>query len=125
MRELRTPSINKRALTGLKGIIMVDNEKEWTPPADAIPWIVCAANRLGDLIVPGPRHFDSTMHRIIERVVDPVNHDGSRWEQGFIDQWGRFWSREQAMQIVKDNKQPFDLERNGGNDRQLYSEGLY
>lgn len=99
--------------------------EQWTPPKDAIPHIVCAANRYGELIVPGPRHFDSTMHRLIEQLVDTDEVTGADWETGFIDQFGRFWSREQAMQIVKDNKQPFDIERNGGNDRVLFSEGLY
>jgi hypothetical protein len=105
----------------------------WEIPKDAIPHIVCAANRFGDLIVPGPRHFDDTMYRLIERLVNIEETKGvavlsaslGDWEQGFIDQFGRFWSREQAMQIVKDNKQPFDIERNGGSDSLLFSEGLY
>lgn len=99
------------------------SDHDWKPPADAKIHIVCAANRLGDLIIPGPRHFDGTMHQLIEALG--VKGEAHRMEQGFIDQFGRFWSREAAMQIVKDHKQPFDRESNGGSDAVLYSEGLY
>ena len=102
---------------------MTESNYQWEPPADAKIHIVCAANKLGDLIIPGPRHFDGTMHRLIEALG--IKDDAHKMEQGFIDQFGRFWSRETAMQIVKDHKQPFDMESNGGNDRQLFSEGLY
>lgn len=97
--------------------------EEWTPPADAKIHIVCAANKLGDLIIAGPRHFDNTMRRVIERLG--LQEEAHKMEQGFIDQFGRFWSREVAMQIVKDHKQPFDRESNGGTDKVLFSEGLY
>jgi len=91
------------------------------------PWIVCAACRAPDgFIAVGPRHFDDTMCRQIE-VWHSANSvpNTPPWEQGFVDQFGRFYGREQAMQIVKDNKQPFDAERNGGSVELLFSEGLY
>lgn len=97
-------------------------DENWTPPPDAIPHIVCAACRWHNFIICGPRHWDGVMRHQLVALGFEHGHD---WDQGFVDQFGRFWSREQAMQIVKDNKQPFDLERNGGNDAVLYSEGLY
>ena len=99
------------------------DDMPWQPPADAKIHIVCAANKLGDLVIPGARHFDNIMHGLIDKMG--LRGEASNMEQGFIDQFGRFWSREVAMQIVKDHKQKIDLERNGGNDRVLFSEGLY
>jgi len=48
---------------------------------------------------------------------------GTDFEEGFIDQFGDFLTREEAMQIVKENGQPFNKERNGCN-KDLYSEGI-
>lgn len=45
-------------------------------------------------------------------------------EQGFIDQFGTFYNREEAMQIVLEGNQHFNITRNGGNVA-LFSEGLY
>lgn len=102
----------------------------WTPPEDVKPWIVCAANRFvcgsETTIVPGPRHFDETMYALIEALYPHGNMPpGSAWEQGFIDQFGRFYTREEAMKVVKENGQPFNADRQGGQDEILYSEGLY
>jgi len=48
------------------------------------------------------------------------------WAQGFIDQWGVFMCREEAMQVAKDAGQAIDIERGcGGSTTVLYSEGLY
>lgn len=52
-------------------------------------------------------------------------HSVHDFEQGFIDQWGCFYTRTEAMQAVKASGQPFNIKRNGGNDDELYSEGLY
>lgn len=93
------------------------------------PRIVCAACRAPDgFIAAAPRHFDATMHKQIEAWVIATRTgvvDASAWEQGFIDQFGRFYTREAALRIVKANGQPFDAERNGGSVGPLFSEGLY
>lgn len=97
-------------------------EEEWQPPADATVWIVCAANKYGDgRIIASARHHDKNMNAIIKAV----GHSGSRAMQGFIDQFGRFYTRKQAMKMVLKNDQRFDKDRNGGNGEDLYSEGLY
>lgn len=46
-------------------------------------------------------------------------------EQGFIDQYRQFYTREQAMELVKSNGQPFDFNRNGHQDEELFSEGVW
>jgi len=85
-------------------------------------YIVCAANRnSAGLIVCGARHYDSIMHSII-------NATGGResWkncEQGFIDQFGTFLTREEALIIAKNNNQI--RRRCGGDEQRLYSENLY
>jgi hypothetical protein len=73
--------------------------------------VVCAANRLVEMwmgltpgratyIVCGPRHFDPTMRAQI--ALRPEGKDvWARSEQGFIDQWGTFMTREEAMQVAK------------------------
>jgi hypothetical protein len=104
---------------------IVEKPKEWEPPAHIMPWIVCAACRSRwdkTIVALGPRHWDPTMRGIAQRMG--IN-DMIDWEQGFVDQWGNFHNRIDAMDIVKQNKQPFNLERNGGQDIELFSEGLY
>ena len=84
--------------------------------------IVCAAVRQNDLIVTGARHFDKIMNNIIRSL------DGcmllKNWEQGFIDQYGKFYNREDAYKLVQLNGQTFDTKRNTSKTK-LYSEGLY
>ena len=46
-------------------------------------------------------------------------------EQGFLDQYGVFMDREEAMQVAIDSGQPLDMKRNGTPENELFSEGLY
>lgn len=96
--------------------------EEWQPPKDIKPWIVCAACRHCSDIILGARHYDRLMH---EQKNSYYLEPGERWEQGFIDQFGRFYNRKDAMKAVKESGQPFNAERNSGNGDELYSEGLY
>lgn len=89
--------------------------------------IVCAACKFGNTIIAGPRHFDSVMrsqmlacHENSEVKTLPK----SKVEQGFVDQFGEFWTRREAFYIATLNEQPINMERNGNNEI-LYSEGLY
>ena len=83
--------------------------------------VVCAANRIGDIILCGARHWDGVMHK----QADAMNLDDTKKvEQGFIDQFGDFLTRKDALALVKQNGQPFNQERNVATD-ELYSEGLY
>ena len=86
--------------------------------------IVCAANRYDGLIVTGARHHDNIMNAVISKLKTSEDVVGLA-EQGFINQFGEFKTRKEAMEIVKINGQPFNKQRNGGSDDELYSEGLY
>jgi len=84
------------------------------------PRIVCAANRFenGPLLI-GARHFDQHMHV-------QANYLGVKGtephEQGFIDQYGRFYSRKDAWGIAEKNGQ---IIRRCDCDGELFSENLY
>ena len=86
--------------------------------------VVCAACTDGATVAAGARHWDSVMRSQVHAISREKTKPLSQWEQGFIDQFGDFLTREEAMQIVKDNGQPFDIDRNRG-DSVLFSEGLY
>lgn len=83
--------------------------------------IVCAACRVGDVILCGARHWD----KVMRKQADLIGIKGGTEEQGFIDQFGDFHGRVESMRIVKASGQPFDIKRNGGSDEELYSEGMY
>ncbi len=93
------------------------------------PRIVSAANRFIledgiDIIIPSARHWDPLMMRIIMALSDRLSTECQ--EQGFIDQYGNFHSREDAWIIAKENNQI--IHRVGGdtaNGGRLFSENLY
>lgn len=80
-----------------------------------------------EIVVTGVRHYSPDMRAIIDKIGGPSG--GRRWleelEQGFMTNQYRFVSREEAMQIVLENGQEFDLERNGGSTKELFSEGIH
>jgi hypothetical protein len=106
------------------------------------PRIVCAACKHTDgRIVCGPRHFDDTMWKQILGInMDDweAHHARSRsseypppevegWgdaEQGFIDQFGAFYTREEAWVIADKSGQILEKERNWC-PGSLHSEHLY
>lgn len=96
--------------------------RDFVPPRDCKVKIVCAANRKGDIIFAGPRHCDYVMHS--QAIATGGEYALIATEQGFIDQWGRFWNRLQAWDICQIEGQEIDLERNGRVGI-LFSEGLY
>lgn len=95
------------------------------------PHIVCAANRIGNgQVVLGARHFDSLMHMAIKARANPLE-DWRHSEQGFVDQHGIFYTREDAWIVACKEQQikryvgsqtPAD---NGVYGAKLYSENLY
>lgn len=87
--------------------------------------IVCAACRYGYLILCGARHWDRVMKDQYSLVKENRAYPSwSAFEQGFIDQFGTFYNREDAFQVVHQSGQPFNEKRNGS-DVELFSEGLY
>jgi hypothetical protein len=87
--------------------------------------VVCAACRSGSVVIAGARHFDKVMLSQLVAIKSsrPL---GNGWEQGFIDQFGDFLTREEAMKIAIASGQKVDIVRGCGGDKEtLFSEGLY
>ena len=92
----------------------------WKPDYSVTPRrVVCAANRHEHtgLIICGARHWDKIM-RAQNPYATPAN-----FEQGFIDQFGDWMTREEAWQVAMDQGQI--RRRCGGDDGRLFSENLY
>lgn len=66
--------------------------------------VVCAANRIDGVIVCGARHFDTVMHGVLEAMNMPRDKRGYM-EQGFIDQFGLFLTREEAYVLASEKGQ--------------------
>lgn len=106
----------------------------WKPDYTTTPQrIVCAANQNKDgAVVLSIRHFDETMHTAIDlrQQINPdENWDGC--EQGFVDQFNNFISREDAWIIASKANQIYRLVGGQTSDDvgkpgiKLYSENLY
>lgn len=104
----------------------MDQTKNW--PGKAPQRVVCAANRYikdHDYMLVGPRHWDKTMRSQNAGYPEFVR-ESIEWEQGFIDQFGDFLTRQEAWVIA--NEQGQIIRRCGGdsaNGGTLYSENLY
>jgi hypothetical protein len=91
--------------------------------------VICAAIRAADgSLLLGLRHYSMDMHAQIEARGDGAKfarrHDE---DQGFVDQYGVFMSREESYEIAEAAGQIVYPEAcgNGLNGPKLYSEGLY
>lgn len=99
---------------------------DWKPP-EHLCRIVCAAVQLEDgTIIIGPRHYDPVMREQMKRMgYDASGRYGER-EQGFIDQWGRFWNRKQAWDIAwRQGQIRQRCGSDGADGMGLFSENLY
>ena len=100
------------------------------PPADRTQRrVVCAAIRAkdGDIII-GVRHYDRHMHDQINMRVDGAKFRNRLDEdQGFVDQFGVFLSREEAYALADRNGQLIYPNKcaSGLDGHKLYDEGLY
>lgn len=85
------------------------------------PRIVCAAirNIKGEVII-GVRHFDIEMH---EQIKQNSSELWSNSEQGFIDQFYNFYTREEAWKIALEADQI--IRRCHGDEGKLFSENIY
>ena len=87
--------------------------------------IVSAANRYKDIIVMGPRHYSNLMRTQIEAyggIKVLREYAGDEYEQGFVDQYGTFYTREESLKIANDQGQIRYPHHVPGS--QLFSEGL-
>ena len=101
----------------------MSESKKWQPTVN--PIIVCAANRMRDgNIILGARHWDTQMRKTVSAIYGEINSKHGLAEQGFIDQFNRWYTREEAMQIARQNEQirfPDDML----SETALHSEDLY
>ena len=86
--------------------------------------VVCAACkcRVTGILVLGARHYDGLMRKQIDSLAVTSAQTFS-FEEGFIDQFGEFLTREEAHVIAA--KQNQIIRRCGGDEARLYSENLY
>jgi len=83
-------------------------------------YVVCAALRRWDgMMICSPRHFDLICIRMIE--VSGGKQNWLKCEQGFVNQYGDFLTRKNALVLARKNNQI----RRGIADNKLYSENLY
>ena len=73
-------------------------------------------------IIVGIRHFSPEMRATLDRIYGEGYHLLVK-EQGFVDQFGKFYSRKEALELAMENNQI--RRRCGGDDSQLFSENLY
>lgn len=92
------------------------------------PRVVCAAVLFpdeDDLIIASPRHFDVLCRDVIDAAF-PDRVPIPNYEEGFIDQHGKFYDRQYAWMIAALNGQI--VKRVGGDGPEghgLFSENLY
>lgn len=84
--------------------------------------VVCAAIRNSNgQIICSARHYDGIMH-------SQIIADGGSWitaDQGFIDQYGNFLTRQEAYIVAKEHNQIIRDHKDADRTQTLYSENLY
>lgn len=92
--------------------------------------IISAAVAIDDvdktLVVPSVRHYDNLSCNVLDRIYTPERwlelKKDNRVTQGFVDNTGEFWGREQALTIALAAGQ---LKCKHSSADELYSEDLY
>lgn len=84
--------------------------------------IVCAAMKMDDrMIILGIRHYSPDMRAVLLRLYGTGYHHRVK-EQGFVDQYGKFHTREEAWIVAAFAGQIKKVVSTPGT---LYSENLY
>lgn len=89
-------------------------------------WIVSAANRYKDIIIMGTRHSSPTMYMTTLAYGGFMllhEYSGDDHSQGFVDQFGTYYEREEALKLAEENGQIRNPD--GNTPTELFSEGLY
>lgn len=91
--------------------------------------VVCAAIRAADQsVLLGIRHYSADMHAQIDarRDGEKFKHRNDQ-DQGFVDQWGKYMTRDEAYQVAQAAGQVLHPNACGNelDGPKLYSEGLY
>ena len=77
-----------------------------------------------DTIIAGACHFDKVMRSQFKAMNESIPY-GLNWEEGFINQFGDFLTRKEAMIIAQQAGQKINYKGCGNSFKTLYSEGLY
>lgn len=85
--------------------------------------VVAAANRLGDHVVVSARHFDPLMHSQIAALG--MTAEFRKSTQGFIDQFGGFMDRFEALAVATRQGQINTRRTKTHPTDRLFSEDLY
>lgn len=101
----------------------VENLKSYPDKYPERRVVVCAACRHGDLILMSPRHWDIPMHALAAHIKggDKIP---LKMEQGFVDNWGNFLTREEAY-VVAEARGQIKYPEHGNGSGKLFSEMLY
>lgn len=82
---------------------MIEHE-EWARSQDFfndVRVVSMAANIIGGRLIVGNRHFCPIMQMQIDALgLDRGEHE-VRTDQGFVDQWGIYMTREEAWEVAK------------------------
>jgi hypothetical protein len=97
----------------------VDRTVVFTPDSLEKRQVVTAANNYNGVIVLGVRHFCPLMRYTLHRFGIKGS---SPHEQGFVDQWGNFMDRKEALVVLKTNGK---FIRDDDYLDELYSENLH
>jgi hypothetical protein len=121
VKEFDSP-VASRAVEKRRGELDVEQSapEDWTLNEDQLLMrrVVCAAirNRKTGALICGARHHNCLQSKFCSRPHDD-------WEQGFIDQFHKFMSRETAWEVAE--RQSQIIRRCGGDEGKLFSENLY
>lgn len=82
-------------------MLKLENYAKTLPSFNEIRRVSMAANIVDGHLIVGNRHFCPIMHMQIDALgLDCHRHDIGT-DQGFIDQWGIYMSREEAWEVAK------------------------
>lgn len=87
--------------------------------------VVCAANKYGDVMFIGVRHFCAVMRKNMEGSDVPALRRVFGEVQGFIDQWGVFMDRREALAVAMAAGQVNARRPKTGPVDILFSEDIY
>lgn len=91
-------------------------------------FVVCAACKYGDVIICGARHYDRVMHsqlRAFDEESEVRMMNRGEVVQGFIDQYGVFMDRVEALEVATAAGQINVRRKKTAPDDVLFSEDLY
>ncbi len=95
---------------------------DWKPTEP--PRLVAAACTDGITMLVGARHYDAAMSTQLDLLGEEKAREFVRNDtQGFIDQYCRFYTREEGMKLAKENGQ--FKRKDEAPEHLLFSEDLY